>query len=91
MSAPYPYRAKGTGDVRQIFHGDVLIGTIEKRGRDVVKVCGNLSSSVNISKVRETWWRASWPDGSPVVNSDGKRRTAETIARWRTPNLWRAP
>jgi len=90
MGAPYPYRVKGTGDVRQIFHGDVLIGTIEKRGRDVVRVTGSLTT-MHISKARETWWRASWPDGSPVLNADGKRRTADTIARWRTPNLWRKP
>ena len=38
----------------------------------------------------DTWtgWR---PDGTLVRGTDDKPVRSTTIARWRTPNLWRTP
>ena len=71
MSAPYPYRVKGSGPTRLVYDRLTLVGQITRDADGV-------------------WygWRL---DGTLVRNEQGELRRSATIARWRTPNLWRTP
>ena len=88
------YKIKGKDDVRQVFDGTLLIGTIHRSERPIITTsyeCDRTTGkiiSISVKKKIEVRWKAMHADGTKVCHSDGRRVITYQMKAWSEPDRW---
>lgn len=81
------YRIKGTGDIREVYDGGTLVGTIKRKQR--AEVAWSITPTRATARKRTvTWWIAYRPDGTAVRWRDGRRLCRDYMKDWKKPDNW---
>jgi len=90
-----PYKITGRGDVRDVYDGERLVGHIHRYtyngGSGTLCFDKGRVVSATYRMRKKTAWRATWPNGEPVVRGGprgGDRLFRDTIKGWRDPSWW---
>jgi hypothetical protein len=86
------YRAKGKGDVREIYDGDRLVGRITRKRRKETQVTVNYTTGRAVINMREVdYWIGEYPDGGKVLDrhdTGNGRLVQPTIKAWTRADVW---
>lgn len=83
------YKVKGAGDTREVWDGDWLVGRLHRSESHEASITMT-PTRATLRKTKVVSWRATHPDGSPVMRWDrpDRREVQDTIKAWRRPMLW---
>ena len=84
------YKIKGTGDVRTVWNGTEMIGTIHRKERKSATVKIRIGVSMDYRERTVVFWTAQRVDGSWVSPYFAPTEcvTADSMKYWTEPRRW---